>query len=212
LLATAAAASPYWLDRIDRVLPLKITTLLDRGALLALYRVDEKTLVPRIEGLVILPEGSDPEQLRTVLDSVVPRINLGALGEVTESRRIVRGVEVTRREGFGYAIDTASHQGNVLIAFDKSSMERYLADSLEVLDLPPDRTIWFVRVRPTMLSNAVDQLQDRKELALLAPDVYESIRELDRWLEYFHGVSSIVMARLGEAGYDVVTTTISAPK
>lgn len=212
MLATAAAASPEWLDRLDRVLPVKLTSLLDRGAMLALYRVDEKTLVPRIEGIVILPEGSDPEQLRSVLDSVVPRISLGGLGEVTESRRMVGGVEVTRREGFGYAIDTASHQGNVLIAFDKASMERYLADSVEPLDLPSDRTVWFVRVRPMMLSNAVDQLQDRKELALLVPDVYESIRELDRWLDYFHGVSSIVVARLGEAGYDVVTTTISAPK
>ncbi len=212
MLATAAAVSPEWLERLDRVLPVKLNALLDRGAMLALYRVDEKTLVPRIEGLVILPEGSDPEQLRSILDSVVPRISLGGLGEVTESRRMVGGVEVTRREGFGYAIDTASHQGNVLIAFDKASMERYLADSLETLDLPSDRTVWFVRVRPTMLSNAVDQLQDRKELALLVPDVYESIGELDRWLEYLHGVSSIVMARLGEAGYDVVTTTISAPK
>lgn len=212
MLATAAAASPEWLDRLDRVLPIKLEGLLDRGAMLALYRVDEKTLVPRVEGIVMLPEGDDPEQLRSVLDSVVPRINLGGLGTVTESRRVIRGIEVTRREGFGYALDFATHQGSVLIAFDKSSMERYLSDTLERLDLPPDRTVWFVRVRPTMLSSAVDQLQDRKELALLVPDVYDSIRELDRWLEYFHGVSSIVMARLGEEGYDVVTTTISAPK
>lgn len=212
MMATAAAASPEWLDRLDRVLPIEITALLDRGAMLALYRVDEKTLVPRVEGIVILPEGDDPEQLRSVLDSVVPRINLGGLGTITESRRLVRGVEVTRREGFGYSLDFATHQGHVLIAFDKSSMERYLSDTLERLDLPPDRTVWFVRVRPTQLSNAVDQLRDRKELALLVPDVYESIRELDRWLDYFQRVSSIVMARLDEEGYDAVRTTISAPK
>lgn len=212
MLATAAAASPEWLDRLDRVLPVKLTAVLNQGAMLALYRVDEKSLVPSIEGIVILPEGGDPETLRSILDTVVPRISIGGLGTVTESRRVVRGVEVIRREGFGYALEFATWQGNVLIAFDKSSMERYLSDTVEPLDLPADRTMWFVRVRPAMLSNAVDQLQDRKELALLVPDVYDSIRELDRWLEYFHGVSSIVMARLVEGGYDAVTTTISAPK
>jgi hypothetical protein len=212
MVATAASASPEWLGRVERVLPVKLNTLLDRGAMLALYRVDEKTLVPRIEGLVILPEGRDAAEFAAILDSIVPRISIGGLGEISESRRIVGGVEVVRRKGFGYNIDYANHRGNVLIAFDESSMEKYLTDTLHPLALPADRTVWFVRVRPTMLANAIDQLEEREELALLVPDVYESIGELGRWLEYFHGVSSIVVARLAEQGYDAVSTTISAPK
>lgn len=212
MVATAASASPEWLGRVERVLPVKLNSLLDRGAMLALYRVDEKTLVPRIEGLIVLPAGNDAAELRGVLDSIAPRISLGGLGEVRETRRLIGGVEVVRREGFGYTIDYASHGGNLLVAFDGSSMEKYLGDSVAPLDLPADRTVWFVRVRPTMLEDAVNQLKEREELSLIVPDVYESIGELGRWLQYFHSVSEIVVARLAEEGYAVVKTRISAPK
>ena len=212
MVATAASASPEWLGRVERVLPVKLNSLLDRGAMLALYRVDEKTLVPRIEGLVVLPAGNDAAELRSVLDSIAPRISLVGLGEVKETRRTIAAVEVIRREGFGYTIDYASHRGNLIIAFDDSSMEKYLSDSLAPLELPADRTVWFARVRPAMLEDAVTQLREREELSLIVPDVYESIGELGRWLQYFHGVSEIVVGRIEEDGYAVVKTTISAPK
>ena len=207
MLSAANASVGDWLRGLDRLLPVKLSPLLQKGALVSLYKVDKGTLLPRLRGLAIVPEGPDTDALIALLDSVSPRFSLGA---VSGQRRTYRGVEIVRREGLGFVIEYARTAGRVLVAFDKSSIEDFVNDKLTPVVVPPGQTVWFLRIRPAPLVPVLDQLHDRQELTLLAPEIYQTIGDLQGWLEYADQAHSILMIRQIEGPWDKVTATAEA--
>lgn len=204
MLAAVAVATPEWLDRLGNLVPQNVTTLLHDGALYAVYRVDSDNLIPRLYGVVVVPGGSAGE-----VDQVLSTINLGPFGSA-EERRQFRGVEIVRRSGLGTVMEYATSAGKLLVSFDRSSIERYLLDTQLPSPFPPERTVWFATVQPQQLYGAVDELRDRQELSLLAPELHRSIDQTAEWLRYVRGASRLEMARL--AGPDGETFVLNLSK
>ncbi|MEO8219088.1 MAG: hypothetical protein ABI718_18585 [Acidobacteriota bacterium] len=204
MLSASSSSVGDWLQGLDRLLPVKLSPLLQKGALVSLYKVDKGRLLPRLRGLAVVPEGPDTDQLIALLDATSGRFSFGG---VSGQGRTYRGIEIVRREGLGFVIEYARNAGRVLVAFDKSSIEDYVNDALTPVAAPPGQTIWFLRVRPGPLVPVLDQLRDRQELTLLAPEIYRTIGDLQMWLDYVQSARSILMIRQVDGEWDELTAT-----
>jgi hypothetical protein len=203
MLSTVAATTPEWVERLGRLIPPVVVSLLREGALFAVYRISGEDLIPRLHLVIAVPGGNSKD-----VDDVVGKINLGPFG-LSESRRMVGGVEVVRRTGMGSMIEYATSSDKLLISFDRSSIERYLADRMVKSPFPPERTVWFATMKPAELAEGIDELRDRQELSLLAPDLHDAIRQAGAWLRYVRGARLVQLARVTENGREHFILNVS---
>jgi hypothetical protein len=204
MISASAAATTAWFERLEKLLPFDLGSMVDRGALLAIYKVEEKGLLPRLFGVVVLPNTDDRQ-----LDALLRNVTLGPFGTIESSRRVFKGTEIVTRQGLGYNVEHARQGPNLLISFDRSSIEQYLNDTMRPAPAPAPGTIWFMHFRPAQLETAVELLRDRQELSLLAPDLHDSIRDIGRWLRFVRGASSVTMSRGVDGEEDTASVTVT---
>ena len=192
MLSAANSSVGDWLRGLDRLLPVKLSPLLQKGALVSLYKVDKGALLPRLRGLAVVPEGPDTEGLIALLDSVSPRFSLGA---VSGQRRTYQGIEIVRREGLGFVIEYARAAGRVLVAFDKSQHRGFRqrqADSGGGA-AGPDGLVSAHSPGPAHSRPRSAPRPPGTDAS--APEIYQTIGDLQGWLEYADKAHSILMIR-----------------
>jgi hypothetical protein len=156
MLTVAFSSPPRSLSDLNRLFGAKVASLLDGGGELAIYDVETRKLVPRPRGVIAVP--ADPAH-RAALDALLKTL--------------------APAEAVGVRARTGERDGRLLLSFD-DSLDLYLKDATDDAMWPAAR--WAVRIDPRRLVPILQQLHDDLGLRVAAPHVYQSAKDLNRWI------------------------------
>lgn len=181
---------------VEDILPMKSSSLRGRRGQFVVYEVESSGLLPSIRGLVVVEGALDA---RTTLEESVPRVE----GATRDSRRTVGEVEVFRRETLGLVVETATVEGALLIAFDGSSMDLYLAGERRADPVP---SIWSFSADPARLASAIDGLSRSPSRVLVRSSARRTMKQLGEVAGALRN-ATVVESRLvqGESGPEIET-------
>jgi hypothetical protein len=167
MLTYAFSSPPRSLNDLNRLFGAKVAGLLDDGGEVIIYDIETRKLLPRPVGIIAFP--ATPTH-RAALESFL---------------RTVAPAEIA-----GVRSRTGEKGGLLLLSFD-DSIARYLKDTTDVVSW--DNARWGLRMDPRRMVPVLQELHDDIGLRIAAPHLYQSVRDLDRW------VGALQEARIIEA-------------
>ncbi len=183
----AFAASPSFAGELDRLVGARVRPLLERGGTLVIYDVDSRKLIARPLGLLVL--AADDAHRAAVTNLMGSLAGMGR-DVVAQSTRRVGSTEITRREILGATVETAEAGGEILISFDRSSMDRYLSGPAETV--PAQLAIWVLRGDGSRLAPLLEAASGNPALRFLTPKIFRSTRDANRSIRYLSGARRLV--------------------
>lgn len=183
ILSAAFASPPSLIRRIEQTLPVEISPLLQNGGTLALYRLHDERFLPRPRGVVIIPvdDRTFPE-LRRRLESLSPELPFRI---AEQSSRTVMGQQVVRRESYGFTLEYTRRGKELLVAFDRTSLETFLGDDLTTVNGAAGTMVWCSRLDVQQLLPALERMREHMGLRLLLPELgrasISSMKRFARW-------------------------------
>jgi hypothetical protein len=172
ILTAAFGAAPREIEETNRLVGARASTLLRDGGAIALYDVDTDKLLPRPREVIVLP--ATPER-RAALDDFVKKA-------IPEEVRDIAGIH----------IETGEAPGELLVAFDRKSLDAYLKDTFAAPVLPANH--WTIRIDPKRAGPILDQMTESPGLRLMAPHLFRSVRDLSGWIANLEKARSIEAA------------------
>jgi hypothetical protein len=166
ILTAAFVRPPRLIEDMNRLIGLKASVLLGDGGSIVLYGVEGNKLLPRPLEVIVLP--ATPER-RAILDDFTRN----------EIAQII-------------SVQTAEAPGELLVAFDKHSIEQYLKDTFDAPALPA--TVWSLQLDPKRAVPMLDQVSDSPGLRYIAPRIFRSAKDLRGWVANLENARSIVAA------------------
>ncbi len=179
MLSATFAAPPRLLGDLNRLLGTHIDALVDEGGAIALYDVEGGTLLPRPKGVIVVP--ADP-RAREQLEDIAP---------------VVAVVGETRDVG-----------DQILVSFDRSSMDLYLKDAFLTASWPATR--WALRVDPAKLIPVLRRVADSPGLRFATPRVHRAARDLRRWIDPLQHADSVEAAASVVGGVEELRVRIAS--
>jgi len=188
MLTVAFSSPPRAVDDLNRLAGRKVSALLADGGAIALYEVETNKLLPRPREVIVLPAD---DARRAVLQEFLAGL---APSNV--------------REAIGFKIETADTGRELLIAFDRPTIERYLKDSFD----PPrwSGAAWTVRIDPTRALPMLEDVTGSPGLRYLTPHLFRSARDLGSWIHYLQNAKSIEAASVPAGPTEELRVVISA--
>lgn len=165
------AAPPRQIDDLNRLFGARIGALVTAGGEVVLYDVEAKKLLPRPRGLFVVPADDARRQAVQSIEGL-------ASNEV--------------QEVLGFRVDQREQDGNLLVAFDGTSIPLYLKDAFDAPALPANR--WALRLDARRLVPVLEQLDGNTGLRIAAPRLYRSAKDLRHWTAALSQASSIEAA------------------
>jgi hypothetical protein len=165
MVTIAFASPPRALNDLNRLLGAKVSGLLDGGGALAIYDVETRKLLPRPLAVIVLPADA---ARRAALEAFVHT--------------------AATAEAVGVRVRTGERDGQLLLSFD-DSLDLYIKDATDAAAWPSAR--WALRMDPRRLVPVMEHLHDAIGLRIAAPHVYQSVRDLDRWVGALSEAGSI---------------------
>jgi hypothetical protein len=205
MLTLAVSTTPPLASELNRLFASHVSSLLDRGGMLVLYRVDARKLVPRPQGVIVLPADAEHRQL---FDDFVHSLTSMASAAVTATNRRIGSTELVTREAFGMTLQTADSGSELLLAFDDDSIPAYLGDTLQ--PFPSGPVLWTSRIDPKQLIPTLNALSDQPGFRLLSPKLHRSGDDLRRWIQYLDRATGIRAEKRTAGAMEELTVTISA--
>jgi hypothetical protein len=206
MLSIAMARPPRLAGELNRLFATRVTPLLDQGGMLVVYDVDARSLVPRPVGLVVL-RADDAH--RAALSAFVGSLASMAGAAAAVSKRRVGTVEVESRDAYGMRVETAETRSELLLSFDRSSIDRYLAaPARRAVDLAP--AVWTAEVIPSIAAPVVGRLSHSPGFRILAPKLYRAAADLERWMVALQGASGVDVQKDLAGGQQRLRVTIRA--
>lgn len=179
MLSASFAAPPRVLGDLNRLLGTKIDALLDEGGAVALYDVEGGTFLPRPKGVLIVPaDDRAREQMKNV-------------------ERVASLVGETRDTG-----------EQILVSFDRTSMDLYLKDALVPASWPATR--WALRIDPKRLIPVLRDVGDSTGLRFAAPRLHRAARDLRRWMDALSAADSVEAAASVAGGVEELRVRIAS--
>jgi len=175
ILTAAFSSAPREVDESNRLVGARASMLLRDGGAIALYDIDTDKLLPRPREVIVLP--ATPER-RAALDDFVHK-------SVPEAVREIAGIN----------IETAEAPGELLVAFERKSLDTYLKDTFDAPTLPANH--WRLRIDPKRAAPLLDQVTQSPGLRLMSPHLFRSVKDLNEW------VANLSKARSIEAGSSI---------
>ncbi|HKO58114.1 MAG TPA: hypothetical protein VJ276_19760, partial [Thermoanaerobaculia bacterium] len=177
LITASFATPPKALDDLNRLVRTRVTTLLKDGGSIALYEVETDKLLPRPKEVIILPA---TEEKRAALTQFVQ--------------------DVAPAQALGFRIETEDTGRELLVAFERTTIELYLKDAFE----PPalQGNLWTLRIDPKRTVPVLQQVAESPGLRFAAPRLFRSARELSGWIAAMEGASSIEAADSAAGGVE----------
>lgn len=179
LLSVSFVNPPRLLDDVKRLLRADIGRLVSDGGSIVLYDIDAGTLLPRPDGVIVVPATDDRR---------------AALGDV---RRVADLVGETRDTG-----------RELLVSFDRKSVGLYLKDAPEPATWPATR--WSLRLDPVRLIPILERLGDNAALRFAARRMYQSTRDLRRWIGNLQNAEVIEAADSAQDGVEELRVRIAS--
>jgi hypothetical protein len=206
MLSIAMARPPRLAGELNRLFAPRVTPLLDQGGMLVVYDVDARSLVPRPVGLVVL-RADDPH--RAALSAFVGSLASMAGSAAAISKRRVGTVEVESRDAYGMRVETAETRSELLLSFDRSSIDRYLAaPARRAVDLTS--AVWTAEVIPSIAAPVVGRLSLSPGFRILAPKLYRAASDLQRWMMALQCASGVEVRKDLTGGQQRLRVTIKA--
>jgi len=172
LLTFATSSASREIEDANRLIGARASMLLRDGGAIALYDIDTDKLLPRPREVIVLP--ATPER-RAALDEFLHKA-------IPEEVRDIAGIQ----------IQTAELNGELLVAFERKSLDAYLKDTFDAPQLPANR--WSVRIDPQRAAPLLDQIQQSPGLRLMSPHLFRSVKDLNEWLANLSKARSIEAA------------------
>lgn len=193
-LGSVTAVAGDW----ERLLPVDSTGM--GAGLVAIYGVDSGAFLPRVRGVVVAESReTDPVAL---LDRLVPSVD----GSVSSIRH-AGGVVIAKREAMGLVGEAALVDGHAVLAFDGSSMDKFLADRAAATPFASGAE-WSLRARPTELRLAIRRGSESLGYKLLSKRTRNSVRGLSRSLGWVEGARWATFERTRNGGEASVTCRV----
>ena len=89
-------------------------------------------------------------------------------------------------------VRTAEAPGELLVSFDKHSIDQYLKDTFDAPALPA--TVWSLRLDPKRAVPMLEQVSDSPGLRYIAPRIFRSAKDLRGWVTNLGNARSIEAA------------------
>jgi hypothetical protein len=188
MLSFAMARPPRLAGELNRLFATKVTPLLDHGGMLVVYDVDARSLLPRPTGVVVLEaDDAHREALAAFVQSLTTMVGSAA----SVAKRQIGAVEVETRDAYGMRIETAeTPAGELLLSFDRSSIERYLAaPGRGVVDRAP--ATWTAVVNPSVAAPVIGRLARSPGFRILSPKLYRAAANLETWMTALESASTV---------------------
>jgi len=179
LISAYFVEPPKILDDAERILGTDVSALVGEGGSIAIYDIDAGTLLPRPKCVIAVPA---TERARAEMQNVM---QVAAL--VGETR------------------DTGSE---ILVAFDRESMPRYLKDVFVPAPWPATR--WSVRIDAVRIAPVLERLGDNRGLRFVAPRIHRASRDLRRWLDALRQAETIEAAESEAGGVEELRVRIAS--
>lgn len=189
MLTAAFSAPPRIIEEMNRLVATQASVLLRDGGAIALYDVDTNKLLPRPREVIVLP--ATPER-RAALQDFLEHVAPNAV-----------------QQALGFRIETADAGTRLLVAFDRDSIDRYRADTLDPPLLPA--TEWWIRIDPKRAVPMLQQIAGNPGLRYAAPRIFRSARDLRDWIEHLQAATSIEAADSVTADAEELRVMVSTP-
>jgi hypothetical protein len=186
MIASAFVSPPRVIAELNRLFGREISTLLADGGAIAIYDVDTHKLLPRPNGVVIMPA---TEERRAALASF---------------QKTLSPVEAIGVDSY-----VAESGNQLLLAFDRSSNDAYIKDAFAPARTWPSAE-WAVRIDPQRLVPVLEKLGDNVGFRIAAPKLYRSARDLSRWIHYLRQAKSIEAAATADGSFSSLEVRISS--
>lgn len=188
LITFAFSSPPRAIEDLNRLVQTRISTLLADGGAIALYDIDMGKLLPRPREVFLLPANAERrEALRRFVADVAPR---------------------ALREVLGFRIETEDTGSELLVAFERATIDRYLHDAFVDPRLPASS--WSLRIDPARAIPMLDRLSDSSGLRYAAPRLFRLARDLSRWIGELGEARSIEAAHSVSGGSEEFRVVISS--
>ena len=206
LFAGRVSEPPEIFRRIDRILPLDTGPLLANGGLVVLYEIDDTKLLPRPRGVVAV---DDTPGLSESLDR-----KIGSIPTIeSQTSRVEAGTEIVSRRGAGFVVEWARVDGELILAFDASSMTKYLGERGARKPSRPEGDIaWIVRFRPREILPALRSIEGNDAIKLLARDAHRAIERLYRDAKPFETAGEVQMTLRQKGAFDELSVWVDTSK
>jgi hypothetical protein len=179
MLAAAFASPPRVLGDLNRLLGARIDSLVDEGGSVALYDVDGGTFLPRPKGVLVMPADDRARQQLKDAETVIAMV--GEMREVEDQ---------------------------ILVSFDRSSMDLYIEDVMEPGSWPATR--WALRLDPKRLVPVLRKVGDSTGLRLASPRLHRAARDLRRWMDALQEADSVEAAASVVGGVEELRVRVSS--
>ena len=179
LMAVAFTDPPRVIGDVDRLLAANIDELVGGGGVIALYRVDTGGLLPRPHLAIAVPAD---ERHRAILG---------------EYARVIEMVG-----------QTAEANGELVVAFDRTSAPQYVKDERRPMPWPANR--WAVRLDPVRLVPVLRKVGDNPALRFATPRLHRGARDLRRWMGALEQARSIEAAASAGGGFDELRVRVAS--
>jgi hypothetical protein len=187
LLAAGFQKPPAAINDLNRLFGGKVSGLMEDGGSLALYEIDTHKLVPRPAGVIAVPPTADSAAtFNAFAGAMFPSFLSRDMSDT--SHRTSHGVDIVSRQGLGYRVETARTPSDLLLAFDRSSIEAFITDDVE---RSATTSRWVVRIDPARLVPILQALGNNPGFRFAAPKLARSAQDLRGWAGYLTPASRI---------------------
>jgi hypothetical protein len=188
MLTVGFSSPPRAIDDLNRLAGRKVSALLQDGGAIALYDVETNKLLPRPREVIVLPaDDARRAVLKQFLDGLAPS---------------------NVRDAIGFKIETADTGRELLIAFDRPTIDRYLKDTFD----PPrwSGATWNARIDPARALPMLEDVTGSPGLRYLTPHLFRSARDVGSWIHYLKDARSIEAASVPAGPMEELRVVISA--
>jgi hypothetical protein len=178
ILTAAFAAPNRAVDEMNRLFASRVSSLLAEGGTVVVYEVETDKLLPRPRGVIVLPATAER---RAALEKF--------LGDSMPS---------ALREAVGIHVETRDTGTELLVAFDRDSIGKYLNDEFDPAH--EESNSWSLQVHPDRAVPMLEGVAGSPGLRFAAPRLFRSARDLAGWIERLRGASALEAADSDDPG------------
>jgi len=176
LLTAWFASPPRQIDDLNRLFGARVAALVTAGGEVVLYDVEGKKLLPRPRGVFVVMADDARRQAARSLQGI-------ASDEI--------------RAALGFRVETAERDGELLVAFDDTSIPLYAKDTFDPPSLvsaqgAPNR--WAMKLDAQRFVPVLETLDGNPGLRIATPKLYRSAKDLRHWMEALREARSIEAA------------------
>jgi len=188
LLTAFFVTPPRALDDLNRLARTRVSKLLEDGGAIALYDIETDKLLPRPKEVIILPA---TDERRAALRKFVEDVAPPALTQTV-----------------GFRIETADTGSELLVAFERPTIEQYLKDTFAPATLPASS--WALRVDPRRTAPELQQVLESPGLRYAAPRLFRSARDLSGWIDDLRNAEAIEAGDSVSGGIEELKVKVTA--